>query len=294
MNRALINQVQQQLRQRALAGGGFGIDKGRDFSPDATAWAVIALNGPGTDGVLIKAARQRLVEAQLGDGRVPIAPDHPEDYWPTPLALLAWHGITAYQEAQKRAASFLLSTSGLHWKKRESDSVFGNDPDLQGWSWRSDTFSWCEPTAMAMMALQVAGHGQHPRLEEAQRLLLDRQIPGGGWNYGNTIVFGQVLNPMPESTGMVLNALSQRVSREAIQKSLTYLESSLADIKTPWSLGWALLGLGAWGVRPVAAAATIEVCLNRQDRFGGYNTSSLALILVASRATGGLLSLYQA
>ena len=87
----------------------------------------------------------------------------------------------------------------MHWKKDEEETT-GHDTNLKGWSWRSDTFSWCEPTSMAMMALEVAGYGGHPRLIEAQRLLLDRQIPGGGWNYGNTTVFGQVLNPMPEST----------------------------------------------------------------------------------------------
>jgi hypothetical protein len=147
---------------------------------------------------------------------------------------------------------------------------------------------------MAMVALEIAGYGNHPRLIEAQRLLLDRQIPGGGWNYGNTIVFGQVLNPQPESTGIVLDALSHRVSREAVQKSLAYLENILASLKTPRSLGWALLGLGAWGARPAWAAAAIQVSLDRQERFGGYDTSSLALLLVASRATGGLKSLYQA
>jgi hypothetical protein len=293
MNGAPIAKALQQLRERALSGGGFGIHKGGDFRPDATAWGIIALNALEPETGLIEAARQRLAGAQLGDGRVPISKDHPEAIWPTSLAVLAWQGVPAWKGAQEKAAAYLLATSGMHWKK-EPESVASHDTDLKGWSWRSDTFSWCEPTAMAMMALEIAGYGNHPRLEEAKLMLLDRQIPGGGWNYGNTTVFGQVLNPMPESTGMVLNALSHKVSRETVQKSLAYLEKSYPSLKTPRSLGWALLGLGAWGARPAAAPAAIGDCLGRQERFGGYDTSSLALILVATKATGGLVSLYQA
>jgi hypothetical protein len=293
MNGSPISLGLQQLRRRALSGGGFGIQTGGDFRPDATAWAVIALHALGTDSELIGAARQRLARVQLGDGRVSLALGHPEDYWPTPLAMLAWQGDPAYQESQKKAAAFLLATSGLHWKK-EPGSAIGHDPNLQGWSWLSDTSSWTEPTSMAMMALEVTGYGNNPRLTEAQRLLLDRQLPGGGWNYGNTTVYGHVLNPMPESTGMALNALSHKVSRETVQKSLVYLEASVNSLKTPWSLGWALLGLGAWGAKPPAARAAIEFCLGREERFHGYDTSSLALLLVASRATAGLVSLYQA
>ena len=272
-------------------GGGFGIKKGENFRPDATAWGIIALQALGADPGLREAARQRLVAAQLQDGRVSISPDHPESFWPTSLAVLAWQGAAACKEAQERAVAFLLATTGIFYKK-DPESVIGHNTELKGWSWRSDTVSWAEPTAKAMIALRVAGLGDHPRLAEAQHLLMDRQIPGGGWNYGNTTVFGQVLHPMPESTGMVLNALSHKVSREAVQESIAYLEGSLPTLKTPWSLGWALLGLGAWGVRPPSAGGMIEVCLARQQRISSYDTSSLALLLVASKATDGLMSLW--
>lgn len=281
-----------QLQERALADGGFAMHPGGEFRPDATAWAVIALTALGADPELADAARQRLAACQLTDGRVSVSPDHPESYWPTPLAILAWQGTPAYREAREQAASFLLATSGRHWK-REPESFMAHDTDIQGWSWRSDTFAWVEPTAMSMMALEATGYGGHPRLTEALRLLLDRQIPGGGWNYGNTIVFGQVLHPMPESTGLVLNVLSRKVTRESVQQSLAYLEAEVAGLKTPWSLGWALMGLGAWGIKPVSGGTAIELCLDRQERFGGYDTPSLALILAASRAAGGLLSLYR-
>jgi hypothetical protein len=292
VNQAPISQGMEHLRERALPGGGFAMYPGGEFRADATAWAVMTLAAMGAGDGLIGPARQRLAAVQLQDGRVSISPEHPEAYWPTPLAVLAWQGSPVHREAQGRAAAFLLATTGREWG-RERPAIVGHDPDLEGWSWRSDTSAWAEPTALAMMALEAAGYGDHPRLAEARRLLLDRQLPDGGWNYGNTMVFGQVLNPMPESTGMVLNALSHQVPRDALAKSIAYLEGRLAGLLTPWSLGWAMLGLGAWGARPAEAPAAIQACVARQERFPVYDTSSLALILLASRAAGGLVSLYR-
>jgi hypothetical protein len=281
----------KQLRARALPDGGFGIQPGKGYRADATAWAVIALTVLDAEPGLRDAARRRLAASQLGDGRVSISPDHPDAFWPTPLAVFAWHGAPAYQEALARAAGFLLATSGLHYKQ-EWESIVGHDTDIKGWSWRADTVSWAEPTSMAMMALTATGYGGHPRVAEGQRLLLDRQIASGGWNYGNTTVFGQTLHPMPESTGMALNALSKRIAQPEVEKSLAYLEARVAGLNTPWSLGWALLGLGAWGARPYSAPALIESCLSRQERTSRYDTSSLALILAASRASGGLAAFF--
>ena len=281
------------MRGWVLADGGFGIKHNGDFRPDATAWAIIALKAFEADAGLVEKARRRLAAAQLQDGRLPLFPDHPESYWPTPLAVLAWQGAPAFKEAQERAVAFLLATSGLSLKKDE-DPMFSHNPEIPGWSWQADTAAWVEPTAMTMMALEAAGRGAEPRLEEGRLLLLDRQIPGGGWNYGNTAVFDQVLKPMPESTGMALNALGHKAPREMVQASLAYLTGCVPALRTPWSLAWAIFGLGAWGERPASAEALAEACLARQVRFSGYDTSSLAVILAAGQSTSGLLSLWQA
>lgn len=288
-----ISRAVNQLGGRAVPGGGFALRPGEGFRPEATAWAVMALSVLGREPDLREGGRRRLAAAQLEDGRVSISRDHPEAFWPTPLAVLAWQGTPACQEAKDRAVAFLLATSGVHWKK-DPDAIFGHDSGLKGWPWRASTSSWAEPTALALTALQVAGYGTHPRVAQGVRLLLDRQIPGGGWNYGNTTVFGQVLHPMPEDTGMVLTALGPLVSRRAVQQSLDLLADRVGTLKTPRSLGWALLGLGSWGERPSNAFGLIEACLARWKRFGGYDTSSLGLLLVASQATGGLVSLYEA
>ena len=139
----------------------------------------------------------------------------------------------------------MLDSSGEHWTK-QPDSPLKHDTAIRGWSWIDHTHSWVETTSIAMIALHYAGHTHHPRLGEATKLLLNRQLPHGGWNYGNTEVFGQELRPSPEDTGAALSALTGRVSETQISKSLEYLSREVRIVRTPISLGWSLLGLNAW------------------------------------------------
>jgi len=163
---------------------------------------------------------------------------------------------------------------------------------LRGWPWIANTHSWVEPTSLAILALRITGGAEQERVKEGLHLLLDRQLPGGGWNYGNTKVFGQELFPFPESTGTALNALKGMVPKSQIQKSLDYLKSRLQDVRTPLSLGWGLMGLASWGEKPTEARAMINECLERQKRYGSYDTASLSLLMVASRAPQGLESVF--
>jgi hypothetical protein len=130
-------------------------------------------------------------------------------------------------------------------------------------------------------------------VKEAEKVLIDRQLPRGGWNYGNTIVFGQELHPMPESTGLALNALSGSVPRQQVERSLHYLKTRITSLKTPRSLSWSLLGLGAWGERPKTAPQYISACLTRDIGYMDYDTPSLALLLLAFSAHQGLFSIFQ-
>ena len=142
-----------------------------------------------------------------------------------------------------------------------------------------------------MIALHRAGHGNHPRIEEATHMLLDRQLPHGGWNYGNTSVFDQELHPSPEDTGAALSALSGRVPESRIKKSLDYLLSKSPRLRTPIALGWCLLGLNAWGKGPRQTKQWIEETFNREKRFGSYDTASLCLLLAPLIAPNGLQKL---
>jgi hypothetical protein len=115
-------------------------------------------------------------------------------------------------------------------------------------------------------------------------MLLDRQLPHGGWNYGNTLVYGKELHPMPESTGAALTGLAGMVERNTVLPSLEYLQREVSRFQTPISLGWGLLGLAAWSLSPPNAKALVERCLGNQERYGEYETSALCLLFLGGLA----------
>ena len=96
----------ERFTNRALSEGGFAMAPRGDYRPDATCWAVLALRGDPAQQAVVARARARLAASQLPDGRVPISPDHPEAFWPTALAVLAWHQSPEHQDNQARAARF--------------------------------------------------------------------------------------------------------------------------------------------------------------------------------------------
>ena len=271
-----------ELARRALPEGGFADRPQGRFRSDATAWGILASRASGSSQAVVERHCSRLVREQGEDGRVRVSPQHPESYWPTAMAVLAWQGSSASHAAQNLAVRFLLDTTGIHFQRKPNDIVT-HDTSLKGWPWIENTHSWVEPTAMCVMALRAAGHGQHVRVSEAIRMILDRQLPHGGWNVASTIVFGKELTPGPEATGSALASLAGVVEEREIARSLEYLHGEVERSRTPISLGWSFIGLAAWGQWPARGGALIERCLANQSRYGDYDTSSLGLL-----ALGGL------
>lgn len=271
------------LLRRALPGGGFSGRPGGRFQTDSTAWGILSLRACGASEDLLELSRRLLIREQRQDGRLCVNDTHPASYWPTSLAILAWQDSLPCREAQQRAVHFLLDMTGLHFP-RKSDAPWAHDTLLRGWPWIDETHSWVEPTAMSMMALRATGYGRHDRSKEAVHMLLDRQLPHGGWNYGNTLIFGKELHPMPESTGAALAGLAGMVDRNTVLPSLRYLQREVIRLQTPISLGWSLLGLAAWNLSPPNAKALVERCLANQERYGEYETSALCLLVLGGLA----------
>ncbi len=269
--------------------GGFPPKSGESFRSDTTAWAILTLRFYNAHHSLLAPARARLAEAQAGDGSISIATDHADAYWPTALSVLAWSSSPLDESHRHRGIQFLLETTGRHWIKGPDEPI-QHDPRIPGWSWIAGTHSWVEPTALAVCALRNSGLVQHQRVSDGVRLLMDRQLSKGGWNYGNTKVFGTELHPDPESTGAALQALAGLVPYQQIQKSVEYLRAEMVHVRTPIALGWGLLGLAAWSEAPKGANDMIHQTLERQERYGPYDTSSLALLLLPMVAPGGILA----
>ncbi len=280
------------LEQRFVEGVGFPYRPGGGFRPDATCWATLALKAAGDSGGLVDKARRRLVNAQGEDGRVCVSPQHPDAYWPTALAVLAWCGAPEYDPSRSKAIRFLLESDlvGVLDGPQTGES---HDVTIKGWPWTVGAHPWVEPTAFVLMALRVCGYRSHGRALDAIHLLLDRQLAAGGWNVGTTVTFGKPMWPTPEASGLALQALAGLVPKSAVQTSITYLRSRLPSLHAPMSLAWTILGLHAWQETVEQPQERIAQILARQERVGLYDTSSLSLLLLAWHCRIGLIHFFE-
>jgi hypothetical protein len=72
-------------------------------------------------------------------------------------------------------------------------------------------------------------------------MLSDHGCVDGGWNSGNSIVYGVPLRPHVEATAIALLALQDERRNVMIDKSLEWLKLSAASIDAVTSLSWCIL-----------------------------------------------------
>lgn len=284
----IINRIASDLMGKIYPIGKEGsrlIDRSRS---DTIAWSAIALSVIAGCDEFVQNARETLFAIQLQDGRVPLRRETPPACWVTPVAVIAWHGAEKYKQAQTKAIDFLISFSGVHWENTNRN-ILGHDTSIRGWPWIEHTHSFVEPTALVIIALEITRKINHPRAQEAIAMLLNRQLQPGGWNYGNTTVFGSQLRPMPESTGLALTALAGKVDKITVAGSIDYLQDVVGRLKTPVSLCWSLIGLDAWGKGPENKLCLIDRCLAQQEIYGPYNCFQLSLLLIATLSETGFV-----
>ncbi len=212
---------------------------------EATALAALALHARSDSPALVRDALDWIASIQDERGGVPATMQLPEPLWPTSLALAAAARVRGSEnDFAVQASQHLLTTAGTVYAR---DPQLGHDPSIKGWSWVAETHSWVEPTGYAMIGLRAAGHADHTRVAEGARLLRDRCLPEGGWNYGNTRVLRNLLRPFPATTGVALLALVGEERTDEVDRSIDYLRGAVRSIRAPISLAWSLMALRAWG-----------------------------------------------
>jgi hypothetical protein len=196
---------------------------------------------------------------------------------------LAWsaseNAHTDYAQRIEDALKWLLGFRST--PIQPNPEVYGHNTTRIGWSWVENTHAWVEPTAYAVLALRAGGESLHPRVREGVQLILDRSIPGGGWNYGNPRVYANTLRPFPGPTGIALTALADEPSESRIAAGIAYLHQQLPRIRSPISLAWGLMGLTAWKERPHVASAWLEQCATRELRHSPHAMHDALLLLAA-------------
>ena len=198
-----------------------------------------------------------------------------EGIWNTPLLAIAMHHL-GRQKEKDAAIQFLLSFRSIPVAPSAENPI---DTSLIGWPWVSDTFGWVEPTAWALMALRFAEKDQHPRAIEGRRLLVDRCIDQGGWNYGNKVVYGKSLIPFWDSTALALLSLEES-DGGMIPRSLDMLQNSLAEVPSLYSKSLACICLSRFGKNVDGLLEQIGTLLAK-SRDDDMNLAHSALGLIA-------------
>ena len=246
------NSLPGLLLMRQLPSGGWSYFGSPQSSVETTTLAVMALSMESSDAA--RSGLDQLARMQRRDGAWPAFGGDSDGSWTTALVLCALNGTGEFENAREKAFQWLLSERGREghwlwrWKFKTVDRNVRFDPEKYGWPWASGSASWVIPTAFSVIALKQ--YTVCNRLEASERrinlgveMLLDRVCVAGGWNSGNSVVYGVPLRPHVEATAIALLALQDEHRNIMIDKSLEWLKLSAASIDAVTSLAWCILSL---------------------------------------------------
>jgi uncharacterized protein (DUF362 family) len=257
-----LREYLDRLASQAHPDGGWGYSPGQPAHLEPTCLGLLALSlQPDAHRETFDKAKAVLATHAVSDGTYRLARGREEAIWPTALVLFVQNVLDFSVEERKRTAAALLRLRGGTPRIIQDDQeIHDIDLTIVGWAWAEGNFSWVEPTAWACLALRRAGYGEHERVKDGQRLLLDRTFDEGGINYGNRHILGKPLEPVPGPTALTLLALQGRENEPRVAASVRYLqqEDILGDDLE--QLCWARIAL-----TPFAGVEGVGETLKRLD-----------------------------
>jgi hypothetical protein len=214
------------------------------------------------------------------DGSIGLNREFPyEGLWNTPLLAITMQHLRLTPEKDS-AIEFILNYRSIQVESSPDNDV---DTSLTGWPWVSNTFGWVEPTAWALLALALAGKSDHPRAIEGRRLLENRCIQEGGWNYGNKVVFNHTLMPFWDTTALALLALGNN-NPPLRDKNLALLEKARPEIHSLLTASMVCLCLAKFGRETDEIRNRIaEMMANSGDRDMNLAHSALGIIALSQK-----------
>jgi uncharacterized protein (DUF362 family) len=242
------------LAALALPDGGWGYSPDQGAHLEPTCLALLALaREPERYKPTLDGGQAFLRKCAVGDGTYRIERGREEAVWPTSLVLFTLASLGAPADELKRTAAVLLGLQGRHTADDKDKEVHDIDLTIVGWPWADGNFSWAEPTAWACVALRRAGFGEHGRVADGIKLLVDRALDEGGINYGNRRVLGRILEPIPGPTALMLLAVQGKVEHPRVDSAVAYLGDQALAGDDLEHLGWAKLALDVYADRPGVA-----------------------------------------
>jgi hypothetical protein len=226
----------EALRRLRNADGGWPYFRGRKSRLEPTCWAAMGAGVPlaSTPVSAWMTADGLLADAATGD------PNY---------AFNALAGLLAMADGATALAiqitSALVEVRGEVVPPSPSIRI---DTSVPGWSWPQGTFSWVEPTSWCMLAVKrtaAASPAVTRRIADAERLMRDRACRGGGWNYGNSEVLGQLLPAHIPTTAVGILALQDKPAKTYVADAIRFLEREALTEPSTTALALSALALAA-------------------------------------------------
>lgn len=282
--------LSRTLRAAESADGGWPYFARHNPRLEPTCWALLALMDRGDESVTFP-AQPHLAFLERRQTRAALLTDDPRQ--PANLAFNGLAAILALDHAgvlrTERTAALLDALTRLRGISLPAAPEFQQDSTLRGWPWSDETFSWVEPTSWCLLALKKmrardasANRAVAARIDEAERLLIDRCCRNGGWNFGNSAVLGQDLRPYVATTAIALLALQDRPVDVAVVKSLTYLQAHALEQTSGLSLALSLICFHVFGLATHALEDRLADQWRAQQFFGNLHVTALALYALDS------------
>jgi uncharacterized protein (DUF362 family) len=248
------------LAAQANPDGGWGYSPDQTAHLEPTCLALLALSAePDRYRGILDRGFAFLDRCAGADGSYRPTSGREEAVWPTALVLFLRATLSQEDQDLGRTAGFLLALRGQDARSKEAEEIHDIDLKLVGWPWADGNFSWVEPTAWACLALRRAGFGNHPRVAEGTRLLLDRALDEGGINYGNRRILGRILDPIPGPTALMLLALQGHEPHPRLDAALSYLGRQALAGDDLEHLCWACLALNVHADRPGVKETLVDL-----------------------------------
>jgi squalene cyclase len=272
--------------------GGWGAVAGRQSTTEATSFATLALGRVSGDRARVNAGVAWLRKQQNPDGSWPVTPAVPAGSWPTALAVLCLAEQQPAAADAERGVQWLLAHRGrrlgflssLLYRIMPGRMPVRLDPDLRGWPWTANEFSWVEPTSYALLALKKVARtreGVADIVAEAEAMLYDRACPDGGWNYGNSTVYEEALEAFPETTAVALIALQDRREDGRRQAGHAALRRMLREARSGLALSWSILCLRVDGENVSALVSRLTEVHASRKFLGDTRSTALAALAAA-------------
>ena len=258
----MIDEAVQLLLGQQNSDGGWGAVEGRVSNTESTAFAVMALESLERKE-LERNAQFGLVwlsRHQNSNGSWRLNDVTSPGSWSTAIAILCLSVFPEWRDRALQGARWALTQEGsslgwigslFMWLTGQKD-VNKINMDLKGWPWAAGSFSWVEPTSYFLISLKrlrsaLGGTNVNDRIRQGELMIYDRVCDEGGWNYGNSKVYGEALWPYPDITALALIALQDSRQTEANRKSLEMLEASLNESDSGLALSWSIICFQLYG-----------------------------------------------